>query len=97
MSSSTSISTVLNNQKDPIDYRIKTNNFKPIVLLDSKVVDLLLQDYADLIDVRYTPWFAKRFYPLTFEVIHRCASEARQDGKDSRRLFAHLIKKAVHN
>ncbi len=57
------------------------------------MVDLLLQDYSELIDVRYTAWFAKRFYRMPFDLIHRCAAEARQDGKDARRLFAHLIKK----
>lgn len=89
----THISGVINNQKDPIDYRIKPEEVKPYRLLDSTVVDLLLQDYSDLIDTRYTPWFAKRFYTLQFDVIHSCASQARQDGKNKQRLFSHLIKK----
>ncbi len=72
---------------------LNKNQNNPIELLDSKVVDFLLQDYADLIDVRYTPWFAKRFYNMTFELIHQLASQARQDAKDSQRLFAHLVKK----
>ncbi len=94
MSTMNSTASILINQKNPIGYRIKPEELKPNRLLDSKVVDLLLQDYAELIDVRYTAWFAKRFYPLPFDVIHRCASEARQDAKDSKRLFSFLIKKA---
>jgi hypothetical protein len=90
----THISGVINNQKDPIDYRIKPEELKPYRLLDSNVVDLLLQDYSDLIDTRYTPWFAKRFYNIPFDVIHSCASQARQDGKSKQRLFSHLINKA---
>ena len=84
-----------NNQKNPIDYRIKTEKLKPIVQLGSSVVDLLLQDYADLIDVSYTPWFAKRFYTMQFDTIHQLASQARHDAKqDPKRLFSYLIKKA---
>lgn len=69
---------------NPIAYRIKT---------DSKIVDKLLDDYSELIDSRYVHWFAKRFYYIPFDTIHRCASEARQDGKNPQRLFAFLIKK----
>jgi len=80
---------------NPIANRIKTNTLNPIAnsQLDSTTVDFLLQDYSDLIDPGYTKWFAKRFYTLGFDQIHRAASEARQDGRDSKRLFAHLIKK----
>jgi hypothetical protein len=60
---------------------------------NSQLVDMLLRDYAELIDPNYTKWFAKRFYTLPFDAIHRAASEARADGDDPRRLFAHLIKK----
>ena len=90
--------------KDPIANSLSVNNnLKPIAnspignnndnLRNPHTVDLLLADYSELIDKRYTPWFAKRFYAMPFELIHRCASEARQDGKNSQRLFAFLIKK----
>lgn len=75
----------------------KTNN--PIgnreIPQSSVIVDRLLQDYADLIDPHYQKWFAKRFYYIPFNQLHRAASEARNDGKDKRRLFAHLVQKAA--
>lgn len=92
-----SVASVLNNQKDPIANWVKPKTLKPNSQLDSVVVDRLLQQYEDLIDVRYTAWFAKHFYPLTFETIHKCASEAKSDAKDSKRLFAFLIKKSYNN
>lgn len=53
----------------------------------------MLETYTELIDPNYTKWFAKRFYTLKPEIIARCASEARVDGRDSKRLFSYLIKK----
>ena len=73
----------LNKELKPIDNRISPS-----------IVDRLLQDYQELIDPAYIPWFAKRFYPLGMDHIHQCASQARQDAKDPKRLFAYLIKKA---
>ena len=95
---STQINHVIYNQKDPIAYRIKpevkTNRTIGLPYrLSNEEVDLLLQDYRDLIDVRYTPWFAKRFYYMTVEQVQRYASEARQDGKNAQRLFSHLVRK----
>ncbi len=75
--------------------RNKTN--KPIA--NSLLVDQLLRDYSDLIAPSYTKWFAKRFYTIPFDAIHKCASEARADGENPQRLFAFLIKKlsVIHN
>lgn len=89
------ISSVSYNQKDPIDNRVKEVSSNPIVLLDSTTVDLLLRDYQDLIDERYVHWFAKRFYTLSFDTIHKLASQARHDYRNSpQRLFSYLINKA---
>jgi hypothetical protein len=93
-----SVAEVIYNQKDPIAYRIKTEDKtnSPIGLsnrMSSKDVDFLLQDCGDLIVTSYTPWFAKRFYMMNRELIQRLASEARQDGKNPGRLFYHLINK----
>lgn len=84
------ISSIIN-QKDPIANRRSDKNLKPIA--NSLLVDTLLSDYSDLIDHTYVKWFAKRFYTMPFDLIHRCASEARQDGKNPQRLFVFLIKK----
>lgn len=70
----------------------KEKELKPIA--NSLLVDNLLRDYEDLIIPTYTKWFAKRFYRLPFDQIHRAASEARQEGKDARKLFSFLINKA---
>lgn len=56
-----------------------------------KTVDLLLSDYSDLIVPKFNAWFAKCFYILPFDLIHKLASQARHDGDDPRRLFAKLI------
>ena len=82
------------NQKDPIGYRNKT--LTPIgnrEKTSSVIVDQLLADNKDLIDPNYQKWFAARFYYLPFDQIHRAASEARQDGKHSQKLFSFLIRK----
>lgn len=91
MNSTSSVSEVIHNT-NPIGLNkyIKPNR-NPIGL--HHTVDLLLQDYSDLIEPRYTAWFAKHFYTLGFDKIHRAASEARSDGKNPQRLFVHLIKK----
>lgn len=63
----------------------------------SKIVDMLLQDYAELVDERYTKWFAKRFYAIPFDEIHKAAGQAKADGKNPQQLFAYLIKKAYES
>lgn len=91
------------NQKDPIANRKK--EFIPIgnrtKLRNFHTVDLLLKDYSDLIDERYRHWFAQRLYYLPLDLIHRYASEARQEGRDPMRLFAAKVnaeyKTYVHN
>lgn len=77
--------------QDPIANRQSDKTIKPIA--NSLLVDRLLEDYSDLIAPDYTKWFAKRFYTMPFDIIHRAASEARHDGKNPQRLFVHLIEK----
>ena len=94
-----SVKQVLTNTKQQSNSSIglKKDILNPIVQLDRLshiTVDKLLQDYADLIDVKYTSWFAKRFYTMSFDLIHQLASVARHDAKeDPKRLFVYLIKK----
>lgn len=85
------ISSVINNQQDPIANRNKS--LKPIA--NSLLVDQLLADYSSLIDVNYTKWFAARFYKLSPDRVSQCASEAKADGRNQQRLFAFLINKAT--
>jgi hypothetical protein len=91
------LSEIINNQKDSIANSQSDKSFNPIGNRQSSViVDSLLSDYKDLIDPKYTKWFAARFYNIQFDQIHRAASEARHDGKDPQRLFAHLIRKLAN-
>lgn len=75
----------------PTNSQLGKNNLKPIA--NSQLVDTLLEQYTELIDRAYLKWFAKQFYLINPEMVHRAASEARNDGKDCRRLFAYLIGK----
>lgn len=86
MNTTSSVRTLI---KDPIGNRIKTSN--PIA--NSQLVDHLLIKHSELIDPLYIKWFAGRFYSLGAERVDRCASEAKADGKNPRRLFAFLVKK----
>lgn len=89
--------SVINNKLNTIDYRtIEVKTIKPIDYSnDPKTVDILLKECADLIDQRYIPWFAKRFYKLDKNSILEAASVARQDGKSSQNYFSHMIKQAT--
>jgi hypothetical protein len=58
-----------------------------------RAVDHLLYEYRELIEPQYVKWFAKRFYVLPYDTIHRAASEAKQDGNNPKRLFSFIINK----
>lgn len=76
----------------PIGNRIK--NLKPIGNRQLvKTVDQLLAEYDELIEPEYKKWFAEKFYLIHPDVVRRCASEAKQEGKNPKRLFSFLIKK----
>ncbi len=66
-------------------------SLKPIA--NSQLVDAMLEDYAHLIDASYAKWFARRFQYMSADEVAKCASEAKADGKDPKRLFSFLIKK----
>lgn len=85
------------NSKHPIG-TIGLNNLNPIgkTPQTNVIVDMMLADYKDLIDPKYKPWFAKRFYKLPFDLVHRCASEARQEGRNKQSLFTYKIREASH-
>lgn len=79
---------------------IVNNNINPIVTIvegnDVKTVDVLLQACSDIISPSYKPWFAKRFYKLDKNSVLNGASLARQDGKNSQKMFSHLVREAYH-
>ena len=86
-------STIANRTKtvNPIDNR--TIDYRSN---SAKDVDQLLIDCKDLIDARYTQFFAKRFYKLNRDRVLALASQARQDARTSpQRLFSYLINKEV--
>ena len=60
-----------------------------------QVVDILLNECSDLIDNRYTGWFAKRFYKLEKNSVLNAANLARKEGKYPDRLFSNMVKLAA--
>ena len=56
--------------------------------------DYLCEDLSDLIEQKYRLWFIKRFYSLGRDEVLQLAAVAKTDGKNPKRLFAHLIGKA---
>ena len=83
--------------KDTIDYSpIEHKQLNPIVPIDyrndSKIVDKLLEICSDIIDSRYKPWFAKRFYAVDKDSVLRAASIARKEGKNPQKHFADMVK-----
>lgn len=85
------ISTTLSSYRIPIGLNKEINTNRD-TYRTNVIVDKLLEDYKDLIDSNYTHWFAARFYDMPFDQIHRAASEARQEGRDPKRLFIHKVK-----
>ena len=87
--STSSVTEITNTYQLPIGI----NKLKPIA--NSQLVDMELELFKDLIDPNYHKWFAKRCIYLNRETVTRIASEARNDGRDHKRLFAYLIAKAT--
>lgn len=78
--------TIANSQLD--------KSFNPIANSQSvATVDQLLIEYSALIEPQFAKWFAKCFYTMQPEVVHKLASEAKVDGKYPKRLFAYLVRK----
>lgn len=85
--STTIVTTIENKVINPIEMTIEVSN-------DSKTVDYLLKACDEVIDSRYKPWFAKKFYGFEKNSVLRALSVSLQDGKNSQRLFSHLVKTA---
>lgn len=56
------------------------------------VVNRLLEDYQDLINPNFKPWYAKAFHVLGENTIIRLAVTAREIGKNKPALFSYLIR-----
>lgn len=56
--------------------------------------DRLFSELGDLVNVQFKAWYCKQFYRLGKDRVFILASQARVDGRDSRRLFSSLLKKA---
>lgn len=57
--------------------------------------DHLFDMLPDLVNPTFKAWYCKMFYALGKDRVLQLASLARQDGKDNRKYFSHLLKKAV--
>lgn len=55
--------------------------------------DHLFEQLSDLTNPQYKAWYCKMFYAIGVERVLQLASLARQDGKDSRKYFSHLLRK----
>jgi hypothetical protein len=78
---------------------IVINKTNPIVTIDTigvgndpKIVDVLLSECSDLIDARYKPYFAKRFYWFEKNSVLEAANLARKEGNNPQRFFSNLVK-----
>src|SRR5260221_3673788 len=75
---------------------------KPIVTTDTigkinrgekyLTMDQLFDYLSDLVNETFRPWYCKQFYRLGRERTLILASQARNDGRDKRKLFSHLLK-----
>lgn len=59
--------------------------------------DHLFGMFPDLVNPTFKAWYCKVFYKLGKDLVLRLASEARADGKDKRKYFSVLLKKAYNN
>lgn len=57
--------------------------------------DLVIREVGDLINQKFLAWYKHMYYLLGRERFFTIASVARADGKDPKRLFSTLLKKAA--
>lgn len=55
-------------------------------------IDQLFDYLSDLVNDTFRPWYCRQFYRLGRERTLILASQARNDGRDKRKLFSHLLK-----
>lgn len=55
--------------------------------------DHLFDQLSDLVNPQFKAWYCKMFYAIGKDRVLQLASLARQDGKDHRKYFSHLLKK----
>lgn len=55
--------------------------------------DHLFDMLPDLVNPTFKAWYCKMFYSIGRDRVLQLASLARQDGKDNRKYFSHLLKK----
>lgn len=53
-------------------------------------VNILLSDYASLIEPQFKEYFAKKFHKLADSTVHRAAEQAKT-GKNQKKYFSYLI------
>lgn len=56
--------------------------------------DHLFDMLPDLVNPTFKAWYCRMFYALGKDRVLQLASLARQEGKDHRKYFSHLLKKA---
>lgn len=59
--------------------------------------DELFDQLSELVNPTYRAWYCKMFYQLGKNRVMELASVAKADGKEPRKLFSLLLKRAVNN
>lgn len=75
--------------------RISKYQLIPIDKSKSFDNDSLFEELSDLTNPQFRGWYCKMFYKLGRAEVLKIASIAKADGKDPKRLFSMLLKKAV--
>ena len=97
------LSTVMQQRSSVSRQLIPTGNNK-VISTDTTVkdrgdkrwdADHLFEMLPDLVNPTFKAWYCKMFYALGKDRVLQLASLARQDGKDARKYFSHLLRKAA--
>lgn len=96
-----SLSTAMQQRSSVSRQLIPTGNNK-VISTDTTVkdrghkrwdADHLFDQMPDLVNPTFKAWYCKMFYAIGRDRVLQLASLARQDGKDHRKYFSHLLKK----
>lgn len=77
------------------NYSNSSRDLKPIaIVLDDRQIDSVLDDNSDLYPANYRSWHAKFIKQFGLDIWVRCASTARQEGKNPERYLVWLLNRS---
>lgn len=96
----TELSTVMQ-QRSQVSRQLVSTGIHKVNSTDTTVfegkkwdVDHLFDMLPDLVNPQFKAWYCKTFYRLGKDRVLQLASIARQDGKNQRKYFSHLLRKS---